>query len=509
MAIAYTLGVALTGLAGALVEVQADLSAGLPGLTFTGLPDMSVVESRDRIRAAVLNSGADWPNRRITVALLPADVRKVGSRFDLAMAVAVLAAAGRLRADAVRDVAWIAELGLDGGVRPVRGVLPAVIAARQAGVRRVVVAAANGAEAALVEGVDVRAADHLAQVLDWLRGEGPAPPMAAPGAPEDTSEAFADLADVAGQGPAKRALEVAAAGAHHLYLVGVPGAGKSMLAERLPGILPELDDDAAIEVTAVHSVAGRLPARAQLVRRPPFQAPHHTASAAALVGGGSRIASPGAVSLAHGGVLFLDEAPEFNPAALESLRQPLEAGEVVLHRSGGAVRYPAAFLLVMAANPCPCGQVARLCACPPAARRRYRQRLSGPLLDRIDVRVAIEPVAKAELFDQADRETTTHVAGRVADARQLARHRWGACGWRSNGAVPGSVLRQRPWRLPRATTAQLETCVDRGELSARGFDRVLRLAWTVSDLGGHVTPDAGDVAEAMFFRLGRDQSWAA
>lgn len=509
MAIAYTLAVALTGLAGALVEVQADLSAGLPGLTFTGLPDTSVIESRDRIRAAVLNSGADWPNRRITLALLPADVRKVGSRFDLAMAVAVLAAAGRLRTDAIRDVAWIAELGLDGGLRPVRGVLPAMIAARRAGVRRVVVSAANGPEAALVEGVDVRAAHDLAQVLGWLCGEGPAPPPAARRAPEGTAEPFADLADVAGQRPAKRALEVAAAGAHHLYLVGVPGAGKSMLAERLPGILPELDDDAAVEVTAVHSVAGRLPARAELVRRPPFQAPHHSASAAALVGGGSGIASPGAVSLAHGGVLFLDEAPEFNPAALESLRQPLESGHVVLHRSGGAVRYPAGFLLVMAANPCPCGQVARRCVCAPAARRRYRQRLSGPLLDRIDVRVAIEAVANAELFDEGGREGTADVAARVARAREIARNRWGPLGWRSNGAVPGSALRHRPWRLAQTVTAQLEACVDLGELSARGFDRVLRLAWTVADLEGHATPNAGDVAEAMFFRLGRDQSWAA
>jgi magnesium chelatase family protein len=511
MAIAQTLGVALAGLAGQVVEVQADLSAGLPGLTFTGLPDTSVLEARDRIRAAVLNSGAEWPNRRITLALLPADVRKIGSRFDLAMAVAVLAAAGRIRVDAVADVLWLAELGLDGRLRPVRGVLPAVIAARQAGVRRVVVSSANAAEATLVDAVDIRAADDLAQVLAWLQGAGPPLPAAEPGVPElDRPGHSVDLADVAGQGTAKRALEVAAAGGHHVYLVGVPGAGKSMLAERLPGLLPALDDDVALEATAVQSVAGALGRRGQLVRRAPFQAPHHTATAAALVGGGSGIASPGAISLAHGGVLFLDEAPEFAPAVLEALRQPLEKGRITLHRSGGAACYPARFLLVLAANPCPCGQSARLCACPPAARRRYQHRLSGPLLDRVDLRIAIEPVPHAELVDDVDgRENSATVAARVSAARAAAAARWAADGWRLNGAVPGAVLRRRPWRLPRAALHEVEAYVDRGQLSARGYDRVLRMAWTVSDLCGHATPDAGDVAEAMFFRLGRAESWAA
>ncbi len=509
MAIARTLALALSGVDGQVVEVEADLSAGLPGLTFTGLADAAVVEARDRIRAAVLNSGAVWPNRRITLALLPADVRKVGSRFDLAMAVAVLAAAGSVPSASIAGAAWIAELGLDGRLRPIRGVLPAVIAAKRAGIQHVVVAAGNAAEAALVTGVDVRAAQTLAEVITWLCGDGPPPAVAMPGV-DVPVEAGPDLAEVAGQGAARRALEVSAAGAHHLYLVGPPGAGKTMLAERLPGLLPELDDSAALAVTAVHSVAGALPQHGRLLRRAPFQAPHHTASVAALVGGGSGLAGPGAISLAHQGVLFLDEAPEFNPNALNGLRQPLESGEVVLHRSSGAVTYPARFLLVLAANPCPCGSRARECSCAPALRRRYRQRLSGPLLDRIDIRLSVDPVPRAELLaESSQREPTAAVAARVSTARAAARERWRELGWRTNAEASGQLLRQRPWRLPRAAVASAEGHLDCGALSARGFDRVLRLAWTIGDLAGHTLPDAGDVDEAVFMRTGRAAAWAA
>ena len=510
MSLARTLAVALTGVSGQVVEIESDISAGLPGLSFTGLADTSVVESRDRIRAAILNSGAEWPNRKITVALFPADVRKVGSRFDLAVALAVLASAEAVRAEAVADAVWIAELGLDGRLRPVRGVLPSVVTAKDAGVRRVVVARANAAEAALVQGVEVRAAHDLREVLAWLRGEGPAPPLAEPDDEPDPSGGGVDLADVAGQAAAKRALEVAAAGGHHLYLLGPPGAGKTMLAERLPALLPALDDAAALEVTAVHSVAGQLTKRARLVRRAPLQAPHHTASVASLVGGGSHLARPGAISLAHHGVLFLDEAPEFSPRALEALRQPLESGSVVLHRGGGAVSYPARFLLVLAANPCPCGSRARDCVCPPQARRRYQQRLSGPLLDRIDVRVHVDPVPHADLFDDAaDRESSQAVAARVASARAAAAARWRLTPWRMNGAVPGAALRAAPWALPHAVLQPAEAYLRRGEISARGFDRVLRLAWTVADLAGRASPDTGDVAEALYFRTGSSGAWAA
>jgi magnesium chelatase family protein len=510
MTLARSFAVALTGVAGSVVEVEADLSSGLPGLYFTGLADTAVLESRDRIRAAAANSGAQWPSsRRVTVALLPADVRKTGSRFDLAVAMAVLACAEEIPGDPVAGAAWIAELGLDGRLRPVRGVLPAVLAAREAGIRRVVVAAANGSEAALVTDVDVRVAGRLREILDWLRGDGVPLTAAEPGDDTPALSRSVDLADVAGQAPAKRAIEIAAAGAHHLYLVGAPGAGKTMLAERLPGLLPTLDDVAALEVTAVHSVAGRLGERAALIREPPLQAPHHTASVAALVGGGSGTARPGAISLAHQGVLFLDEAPEFAVRALDALRQPLESGTVVLHRSGGAVAFPARFLLVLAANPCPCGSSPRECVCPPQARRRYAQRLSGPLLDRVDLRVQVDPVPHAELFADAERENSAVVAGRVAAARAAAAARWRETPWRTNGSVPGSLLRSAPWALPRPVLDPAERFLQRGQISARGLDRVLRLAWTVADLGGHDSPDAGDVAEALYFRTGATERWAA
>jgi magnesium chelatase family protein len=502
--------VALNGVDGQVVEVQADLTSGLPGLSFTGLADTSVVESRDRIRSAISNSGVAWPNRRITVALLPADVRKVGSRFDLPVALAVLAAAETVPAPAVADAAWIAALGLDGALRPVRGVLPAVVIAREAGIGAVVVAEANAAEAALVEGVEVRAAASLGQLVRWLRGEGQGPPRAASPDTADACDDGLDLADVAGQAAGKRAIEIAAAGGHHVFLLGVPGAGKTMLAQRLPGLLPLLDDAAALEVTAVHSVAGLLDRTPRLVRRPPLQAPHHTASMAALVGGGAKLARPGAISLAHRGVLFLDEAAEFAPQALDALRQPLESGRVVLHRSDGSVTYPARFQLVLAANPCPCGSRARECICAPHVRRRYRQRLSGPLLDRVDVRVDVEPVAHADLLDPVQaREDSGSVAVRVAAARGVARERWADIGHRTNADVPGSVLRSAPWALPPRTLRFAYQSLQRGELTARGFDRVLRLAWTIADLAGHVAPGEADVSEALFYRTGRGETWAA
>jgi magnesium chelatase family protein len=503
MAVARTFAATLVGITGHPIEVEADLSDGLPGLTFTGLPDTTVVEARDRVRAALVNSGAKWPNRRITVALLPADVRKYGSAFDLALAVCVLAAAGELPAAPLVDSAWIGELGLDGRIRPVRGVLPAVMALARAGIRRVVVPTANAAEAALIPDIDVRSCDELREIIAWLRGQGPAP-VAASASSEPPHATGPDLAEVVGQNTARRALEIAAAGAHHLFMTGPPGSGKTMLAERLPSILPRLNDAQALEVTAVHSVAGLLADGTPLLRTPPFQAPHHTASMAALVGGGSGLARAGAISLAHRGVLFLDEAPEFQPAVLDALRQPLESGHVVLHRSGGAVTYPARFLLILAANPCPCGAARdRDCVCAGPARRRYQHRLSGPLRDRIDLRVDVAPVARADLVDAADRsEASAAVAERVQDARSAATLRWVEHGWSTNADAIGATLRERRWRLPRPVMGDVEQALDRGWLSARGYDRVIRIAWTVADLAGHATPSQGDVREALQFRVG-------
>jgi magnesium chelatase family protein len=507
---ARSLAIALSGLDGQLVEVECDISSGLPGLQFTGLPDASVTQSRDRVRSAVVNSGAAWPTQKVTVALLPADQRKVGSRFDLAIAVAILAAAGQVPPEWVADAAWIAELGLDGRLRPVRGVLPSVAAARRFGVDRVVVAEANAAEAALVDGVDVRCAETLRDIVGWLGSDGPPLETVKRAAGPPVEPDGVDLADVVGQTVAKRALEIAAAGGHHLYLVGAPGAGKTMLAERLPGILPPLTDRASMEVTALQSVAGLLGERPQLIRRPPLQAPHHSTTVAALVGGGSHLARPGAISMAHHGVLFLDEAPEFQPHALDALRQPLESGFVILHRSGGAVRYPARFQLVLAANPCPCGKPGRRCTCAPSALRRHAHRLSGPLLDRIDLRVQVAPVAHGELFDQPEsRETSAVVAERVVAARATAAARWRDTPWEVNAAVPGATLRNSRWLLPPAVLRPAQSFLEQGTLSARGFDRILRIAWTVADLAGQPVPGDDEVAEALFFRTGGASVWAA
>ncbi|MCX4473898.1 YifB family Mg chelatase-like AAA ATPase [Micromonospora sp. NBC_01655] len=503
MSYAKVLCVGLVGVAGHVVEVEADLAPGLPAVVISGLPDTALHEARDRVRAAVVNSGQRWPNRRITLNLLPATMPKFGSAFDLAIAVALLGGSGELPLLALERVVVLGELGLDGTVRPVRGVLPMVAAAARAGLDRVIVPAGNAAEAAVVPGVRVRAVDTLHRLVEFVRDGTPLiePPAEAP----STGTGGPDLAEVAGQALGRRALEVAAAGGHHLALFGPPGAGKTMLAERLPSILPELDDDAALEVTALHSIAGLLPAGGRLVRRPPFQAPHHTATVASLVGGGSGLARPGAVSLAHRGVLFLDEAPEFGKGSLEALRQPLEHGRVQLARSRGGTEYPARTQLVLAANPCPCAKPAgdAYCECSPLARRRYLGRLSGPLLDRIDVQVTLPPLRAAELLESTTTgERSAAVAARVAAARRAAAERWAGTGWRVNAEVPGPWLRRPPWRLPERDTRELRGRLDSGSLSARGFDRITRMAWTVADLDGRDRPDSDDVREAIQLRTG-------
>jgi len=503
MSYARVLCVGLVGVTGHLVEVEADLSLGLPAVVLTGLPDAALHEARDRVRAAVVNSGQTWPNRRITVNLLPATLPKHGSGFDLAIACALLAGAGELPLAPLEGVVVLGELGLDGAVRPIRGVLPMVAAAVRAGIARVIVPLQNAWEATVVPGVAVRAVDSLGRLVAFVRGAGPLldPPPAGPQPPLGGP----DLADVAGQEMGRYGIEVAAAGGHHVALIGPPGAGKTMLAERLPSILPELDDESALEVTALQSIAGVLPADGRLVRRPPFQAPHHSASLAALVGGGSGLARPGALSLAHRGVLFLDEAPEIAGATLQALRQPLESGRVVLARARGSTEYPARVQVVLAANPCPCASPAgdRFCTCTPLARRRYLGKLSGPLMDRIDIQIRLEPLTAAQLMtSSAPAESSAVAAGRVAQARAAATARWSADGWRVNADVPGPQLRRPPWRLAAPDTAALRTSLDRGALSARGFDRILRLAWTIADLDGRARPDGADVHEAAQLRMG-------
>ncbi|MFI2434995.1 YifB family Mg chelatase-like AAA ATPase [Streptomyces sp. NPDC018693] len=528
MGFARTCSVALVGVEGVVVEVQADLEPGVAAFTLVGLPDKSLTESRDRVRAAVVNSGGEWPQKKLTVGLSPASVPKAGSGFDLAVACAVLGAAERIDPRVLADIVMIGELGLDGRVRPVRGILPAVLAAADAGYEQVVVPECAAAEASLVPGVSVLGVRSLRQLIAVLAdepvpaeepdqqgrpdpllaglrvpGTGAATGMRSVGAAQQ--DAGHDLADVVGQISARTAVEVSAAGGHHLFLEGPPGAGKTMLAERLPAVLPPLTRQDSLEVTAVHSVAGLLPPGKPLIDVAPYCAPHHSATMQALVGGGPGVARPGAVSLAHRGVLFLDEAPEFSGHTLDALRQPLEAGHVVIARSAGVVRFPARFLMVLAANPCPCGRFSQrdiLCECPPSAIRRYQARLSGPLLDRVDLRVEVDPVSRSELAHRgAGGESTATVAARVLAARERAAARLAGTPWRTNSEVPGRELRSR-WQAAGGAMDEAERNLERGVLTVRGLDRVLRVAWTVADLVGHDRPDATDVALALQLRTG-------
>jgi magnesium chelatase family protein len=531
MPLARTHSVALVGVTGHVVGVEVDIANGLPGMILVGLPDTALREARDRIHAAIVNSGEQWPQRKITVGLSPASLPKRGSWFDLAIAVGVLTAAGTVPRAASEGVMFFGELGLDGTIRSVRGVLPAVVAAESGGFGTVLVAEQNAAEAALVPGVRVIAATNLIAVTDWLRGTPGLrgdPPAAeferGPGSLDGTADlthpagpqpagsqsaghlpAAPDLAEMLGQAMARRAAEVCAAGGHHLSLLGPPGAGKTMLSERIPTILPRLDSAAALEVTAIHSVAGILPPQVPLLTDPPFVAPHHTATKAAIVGGGSGIIVPGSASLAHRGVLFLDEAPEFATDVLDALRQPLEAGEIVVARLGVIARFPANFTLVLAANPCPCARTAgpaEGCNCSPATRRRYLGRISGALLDRVDVKIELEPVSRWELLsDRNFAESSRSVALRVLQARDRAANRLRGTPWRLNAEIPGSELRRTWPPAPGALTA-LERSLERGLISARGAVKVIRVAWTIADLAGKPRPTKDECNTALGMWLG-------
>ncbi|MFD2339150.1 YifB family Mg chelatase-like AAA ATPase [Clavibacter tessellarius] len=512
MAVGRTLAVALSGLDGSLVDVEADITSQLPGFVLIGLPDAALSQARERVRAATGNAGCEFPVRRVTVNLSPAVLPKHGSGFDLAIALAVLAAGGSVSAESVAGTVHLGELGLDGRLRPTHGVLPAVLAARRAGCRRVMVPRCHADEASLVPDMHVVAVSGLREAAIHHGAElepepddgdvtGAAPPSAAV-LPVSVDPAPC-LGDVVGNEEAVEALVVAAAGGHHMFLLGPPGAGKTMLAQRLPGLLPDLDEEAALEVGCVRSLCGDQ-LGPELPVRPPLEAPHHTASAAGLVGGGSGRIRPGAAVRASGGVLFLDEAPEFSGAVLDCLRQPLESGVVSIHRANGVAHFPGRFQLVMAANPCPCGSFGvpgADCTCPPQARRRYLARLSGPLMDRMDIRLTVRRVTSAvhRAADGTPRTTTASGRARVSVARAAAAERWSATPWRVNAHASGTWLR-REARLGRGTTASLDRALDRGLITMRGYDRVLRIGWTLADLDGAPRPDADHLGRALLLR---------
>ena len=513
MSIGRTFAVALSGMSGTLVEIEADLANGLPGLSLIGLPDRALGESAERVRSAVVNSGYKLPPRKLTVNLSPAALPKRGSGFDLGIALACLAAGGLMSSSGIEDVVHIGELSLDGRLRPTAGVLPAVIAARACGRTRVMVPLANAAEAALVPDMVIIPVASLRQAatIHGARAGAPSgwvdlPPLVAPQSLVAGSlESTPDLADVVGNDDAVEALIVAAVGGHHLLMTGPPGAGKTMLAMRLPGILPDLSVAAALDVASIRSLAG-YPVADALPKRPPLESPHHTTTTAAMIGGGTGMIRPGSAARASHGVLFLDEAPEFPSAVLDALRQPLESGTVSIHRANAVATFPASFQLVLAANPCPCGNYGATgtdCTCPPIARRRYLARLSGPLIDRIDIQLQVNRMSIAALrLTNEPRYVTAEVQRMVLAARAASAERLRATPWSTNAQVSGPYLRSPAQRLPVSLTASLDRALERGALTMRGYDRVLRLAWSIADLDGKERPGVDQLGRALYLRKG-------
>jgi magnesium chelatase family protein len=490
---------ALDGVSSHEVTVEVDVRKGLATFTLVGLPDRAVRESRERVRAALLNSDLEFPQKRLTVNLAPAHVRKAGPSFDLAIAVGLLAASGQVSQEALAGKALCGELSLTGEIRPVRGTLAAALGARRAGYRSLLVPEANAPEGALVDGIEVRGIPSLRRLADLFHGRWsaePALPIAPSGAEDERS---LDLADVRGQEDAKRALEIAAAGGHNLLMIGPPGAGKTMLARRLPGILPPPTFEEALEVTQVHSVAGI--GNGRLATERPFRAPHHTISAQGLVGGGSR-PMPGEVTLAHRGVLFLDELPEFGRAAIDALRQPLEEGYVEIMRGQRTLEFPANAMVVAACNRCPCARSADNCTCTSLELGRYTRRLSGPLLDRIDLVCQVDQVPALQLVG-AERGPWTgsaEIRERVMRARERQQTRLAGTGALCNGDMAGRLTRRKV-QLDAALTGGLLAARDRLNLSGRGHDRVLRVARTIADLDGREHLRDTDLDEALSYRL--------
>ncbi len=516
MGFATTRTITLSGADGHLVDIQVDLAHGVVATALVGRPDASINEARDRCRAAVTNSGFEWPStRRVTILLSPADLPKRGSHFDLGIAIGVLAAAGKLPRQSLDGLVLVGELTLDGRLRAVPGVLPMTMAARARGMTCMVVPEPQAEEAALVPGMAVVGARSLLQVVAHLRGDEipeapPVEPMVSGSLLSwrgESRTADLDMRDLVGMADARFAVEVAAAGGHHLMLSGPKGAGKTTLAERIPGLLPDLSLEESLELSAIYSLAGGLPAGQGMIPRPPFRAPHHSASRASLLGGGSGRVRPGEVSRAHTGTLFLDEFPLFNADIIEALRQPLESGEITIARGEEAATFPARTMVVVALNPCPCGDYHptnrdNRCTCTEVRRRDYRRKLGGPVLDRIDIVRHVEPLRPHEARDPLARpEPTSVIRARVSAARERQQNRLEGTPWRLNADVPGPELVKR-WPLGDDATRLLQDRVYAGGLTQRGGTRVHRLAWTVADLRGLDRPGADEADVALRLRTG-------
>lgn len=503
MTLGRTKGVALQGLLGSVIDIECDIADGIPIYSLLGLPDTSLQESRDRVRAALSNTGQKWPNKKVTVSLSPAWLPKSGPGFDLAIALALLVADGGLPQGPLEGAVILGELALDGGIRSVRGVLPSLIAAYKAGITRAIVPRANQSEAELMEQMEILTFGDISEIYRWLlTGEYPLSQVL--DLEIDQERELLDFVDVAGQSKARYAAEVAATGGHHLLLIGPPGAGKTMIASRIPSILPPLTLEEALEVTAIHSIAGGLTQRSAMSRVAPIIAPHHSASRASIVGGGGRNIQPGAISLGHRGVLFIDEAPECATGILDSLRQPLESGEITIARQVGSATFPAKFLLVLAANPCPCGKYSGRghgCECSSLQVRRYLGKLSGPLMDRIDLRVTVDPVGRIELSSIELGESSQAIRERVISARARAAERFKDEVWKLNAEIPSRALRSQ-YSPDRSAMNFLHDELDRERITARGLHKVIRVAWTLADLGGRERPSIEDVKSAYQLREG-------